>query len=127
MYTLKRATEVEYGTFGVLLNPLGHPICVTCEDPWNQNQIGISCIPQGTYQCEKYSGTKYKNVWIVKDVPGRTAILIHIGNTHLDTRGCILVGQKFGIVKGLPAVLSSGLAMAFLRKTLPNKFTLNIT
>ncbi len=30
----------------------------------------------------------------IEDVPGRTNILIHIGNTHADTKGCPLPGTE---------------------------------
>jgi hypothetical protein len=33
----------------------------------------------------------------VTGVPGRSLILFHRGNTHLDTRGCILLGSRFSV------------------------------
>lgn len=44
------------------------------------------------------------------DVPGRSEIILHQGNIATDTHGCILIGSKFGRIKGLPAVLSSRFA-----------------
>jgi len=45
--TLKRCASTAKGTFGVLLHD-GVPLCVTCEDPWNDNLPNISCIPSWT-------------------------------------------------------------------------------
>lgn len=122
---LTRVCSSDNGTFGVLsIN--NEPICVTCEDPWKDNSPNISCIPIGNYQCVKFSGTKYKDVWEVTNVPGRSAILIHNGNTIKDTQGCILVGLLFTKIKGTPAVGNSLLALDKLRYLLPDKFTLVI-
>lgn len=123
--TLKRACESAEGTFGILsIN--GLPLCVTCEDPWIDNKRNISCIPTGIYECTKHNGTKYKDVWILHNVPNRSAILIHAGNTENDTNGCILVGETIGRLRGKPAVLSSRKALDKLRDVLPNNFTLEV-
>lgn len=122
---LRRTTSSDTGTFGVLSRN-GKTLCVTCEDPWNDNRRGESCIPAGRYLCKPFSGAKYKNVWEVTGVPGRSAILIHAGNTIQDTQGCILVGQQLGTVDGLPAVVGSRAALEALRLTLPREFWLTV-
>lgn len=122
---LSRVAQSDKGVFGVLCNA-GTPLCVTCEDPWNDNQSMISCIPKGVYQCEKYNSEKFKDVWEIKDVPNRSSILIHAGNTIDDTHGCVLVGRCFGSLGDLPAVLQSKEAMDILRTKLPDYFILTI-
>lgn len=123
--TLIRTAQSDKGTFGVLVID-NKPVCVTCEDPWNNNQRQISCIPAGVYQCSKFNGQKYKNVWQVLDVPNRDAILIHNGNDIKDTMGCILVGQGFFQYEGLPAINNSVATLEKLRATLPDNFQLTI-
>lgn len=124
--TLHRFLSGSDGTFGVMTFR-ERPICVTCENPWFNNQKSVSCIPNGTYSCIPFSGKKYKNVWELEDVPGRSAILIHQGNTHKDTYGCILVGNSFGTLYGVPSINNSVQTLDMLRKLLPPKFTLRIT
>ncbi len=118
---LQRLSMTKDGTFGVLmLND--RPLCVTLEDPWNNNAQNISCIPAGVYKCVRHNGAKYKNVWRLLDVPNRTAILIHSGNTTKDTQGCVLVGQSFGD----NAIIGSKAALDKLRSILPEEFSINI-
>lgn len=50
------------------------------ELPWLDNERSVSCIPAGTYECERINHPKYGHCWLVKNVPGRDGILIHIGN-----------------------------------------------
>lgn len=62
-------------------------------------------IPAGSYQIKlrEFGGhyEKYKNkydghkgmLWL-QDVPEFTDILIHIGNTHKDSSGCILINNE---------------------------------
>lgn len=125
MITLHRLRSSDQGTFGVLIKD-GHPLCVTCEDPWNDNERNNSCVPTGVYQCHKHTGTRFSNVWELQNVPGRSAILIHSGNNINDTHGCILVGNGFSKLDGLPSITDSLATLNKLRSTLPDNFTLTI-
>ncbi len=100
------------GTMGRLTGPnIVEPI-YTLEEPWQSNQRRVSCIPVGTYLCtphgwEPNSTKHFKRVWEVRNVPNRTAILIHAGNTLADTEGCILVGLdvgQFRVGRSRPAI-----------------------
>ena len=74
----------------------GERICDTLENPWQDNQRNISCIPEGVYDVRlrlpRESGTRDYIHLLVKEVPDRDWILFHRGNTTKDTSGCILVG-----------------------------------
>lgn len=96
MYYVTRTLERPGCTLGIMTGP-GIPDIFTLEDPWNGNQNSISRIPPGVYNCvphgwEPNSPVKFKRTWRLENVPGRSAILIHAGNTAVDTHGCILVG-----------------------------------
>lgn len=123
---LKSIKEDNHATQGKMFfnNKL---IACTLEKPWRDNKRYISCIPAGLYKCVKHSGIKFKNVWILLDVPDRDTILIHNGNFITDTDGCILVGQNFGLFKGLPMITNSVPTLNQLRSFLPDQFNLKIT
>ncbi len=42
-----------------------------------------------------------KEGYLLQDVPNRSSIMIHIGNTLSDTSGCILLGKSFNARKEL--------------------------
>ena len=65
----------------------------TLECPWRENQVFTSCCPDGTYPLVAFESPEHPDCWVVTPVPGRTGILIHVGNTVADTQGCILIGQ----------------------------------
>lgn len=67
--------------------------CRTLELAWRDNQQFISCIPTGNYICKRRSSLKYGHHFLVSNVSDREFILIHHGNFHRDTNGCILVGK----------------------------------
>lgn len=69
--------------------------CVVLELPDNDNKFQISRILSGKYRVVKRHSPKYGWHWHVLDVEGRTLILIHFGNYHKDTKGCILVGADY--------------------------------
>ena len=92
---LIRDTFSENSVIGELfLN--GKRMCDTLENPWLDNQRGISCIPEGEYKVRlrlaRESASRDYLHLLVQDVPNRDWILFHRGNTAKDTRGCILVG-----------------------------------
>lgn len=81
----------------------------TLEDPWQGNAVGRSCIPEGVYllRPRRYHRGGYDTLEVC-DVPGRSLILLHRGNTARDTEGCVLLGERHGTLAGAPAVLDSG-------------------
>lgn len=122
--TLYRCIMTPTETFGILVGENGVPLCLMLEEPWRNNEKNHSCIPAGTYNCIPNIGKK--KGWRLENVPGRSDILIHAGNTVMDTEGCILPGKSFGYVDDLPAVMESGSAMLLLKEYLPDSFTLEI-
>ena len=97
---LWRFGDTPFGVFGylVLRDDGGEPIAAfaTCEDDWRENALAVSCIPAGSYLCRRRQSPKFGNTFRVEDVPGRSQILFHAGNTEEDTKGCILLGEAFG-------------------------------
>lgn len=124
-YQLDRVKTNYHGTFGVFSID-GLPVCVTLEETWLQNLRNESCIPEGVYDVVKYSGTKYKDVWLIKGVPNRSAILIHWGNTERNTAGCILVGKYFARFGDRHGIADSKRTVEMLRRKLPDQFQLYI-
>lgn len=115
--TLKRAYQDSRVTLGMLqIHGKEHSPIYTLENPWKDNKPYISCVPADEYVCERFSGKKYKDVYELKGVPGRSAILIHHGNYERNTSGCILLGLSGGMMNGEPAVKQSQSAMHYFKK-----------
>lgn len=95
---LIRIEESRHGTLGILLLE-NLFLCMTLEPPWRNNEPFKSCIPTGVYACEKIESPKYGSTLHVTNVPNRTDILFHKGNSITDTSGCVLVGEtcKFNV------------------------------
>ena len=92
------------------------------ERPWLNNAHDISCIPSGTYTCVRINSPKFGVVFEVTNVPDRSHILIHNGNTVEDCKGCLLIGK----VKGYESIASSRDALKELMETMPDKWELEI-
>ena len=125
-FTLIRIKQGEKATLGKLFSDSKNIICHTLELPWKDNFRDVSCIPEGVYQCAKFSGGKFQDVWQILDVVGRTYILFHNGNFLSDIRGCILVGKNHDKYKGEPIVNDSVNTLRRMRQSMPDKFTLKI-
>lgn len=68
--------------------------CFTLELPDKQNQVNISCIPEGMYWAKKrFSPSKQEYVVEYQNVPNRTYIQIHRGNFTRQLLGCQAVGD----------------------------------
>lgn len=123
---LDRVRSSDDGTFGYLTRG-EQEIAVTCELPWRNNAGDTSCIPKGTYEVVRYRSPSKGDVFLLKNVPNRTMIEIHAGNTIHDVLGCIAVGNTFGEIQGKPAVLGSVGTLKNMLKFLPMSFMLEIT
>lgn len=131
---LSRDPDDDQGTFGTLRLPDGTEYC-TLELPWRDNATGASCIPPGKYKVEMRNSPKFGRIYEVTNVPGRTSILIHSGNSAGDTtkgysshvEGCILLGLSRGKVGGQKAVQQSRAAIAqFNEKMAGASFNLTV-
>ena len=103
---LERFAYTPYGTFGRLV--VGSFQCYTVERPWLNNVVRKSCIPEGIYPIEigMFNRGGYQ-AYEIKDVPGRSEIKIHIGNTMHDVVGCIAPGSDLGYLRNKWGVTGS--------------------
>lgn len=131
--TLLRTRTGEQGTFGVLL--VDDVTLRTVELPWRENRTNVSCIPAGDYQCHVVQSPRFGRVYHVRNVLGRTHVLVHSGNLAGDTgrgwrthsHGCILPGLRSGCLGDQQAVLCSRAALTTFMAALGGQpFTLNI-
>lgn len=115
----------------------------TLEESWAASPFGPggqrrdathkeSCVPDGAYQLVYHNTQKHPDCWALVNTDlgvwsdslppglpyGRTAILIHSGNTTADTEGCVLVGLRHARLDGQPSVLESRAALDQLRARL---------
>jgi hypothetical protein len=111
--------------------------CVTIElprikIPYQINARSVDCIPEGTYPTEKYYSPTKGLVFLLKNVPGRSEVEVHIGNyvagLDLDSEGCILVGKSFEDRNGdgFVDVIDSKKTMDELRALMPSNFKIHI-
>lgn len=123
-------SECTLGIFYLENNPT--ELFYSIELPWLDNKRMQSCIPLGQYKVLPYNSENHPDVWEIQNVPNRSKILIHIGNTTNDLSGCIALGFNVGSLiinnKKYKAVLNSEKAIIRLRKTLnyPAGFLLTI-
>ena len=81
-------------------------MCYALERPWKNNQLRISCIPEGIYgvKLKKYGKWHrrwegqdwYKGVLVLTGTEPRTEILIHTANYSRQLNGCIAPGMFHG-------------------------------
>jgi hypothetical protein len=99
VYTLQRLESNDTFTLGHLLDDESKVIACTLELPWRGNQHDISCVPAGTYQVAQYNSPEHGFVVPrLLNVPDRAFSEMHPGCLPRDTKGCILLGARFGQV-----------------------------
>lgn len=113
-WPIVRIVRLEKSTDGVLgtLSIEGKIFCSTLEPEDKDNKQNVSCIPAGTYNITSWESPKFGHVYKVLNVPDRTDILFHAGNTEDATRGCILLGQYPSKLRKKRAVMNSGDTLA---------------
>lgn len=103
---LIRYRTTETTTNGLLFFNGEYECGILEDEPRMVKVYGKTRIPEGTYDINfRTSGRlheKYKKRFAfhegmleLQNVPDFTFIYIHIGNTHLDTLGCLLTGENF--------------------------------
>lgn len=110
LYRLERREHDGLATRGELLAPEGRRLAYTIEDRYRPVKVaGTTRIPAGRYELElkpigtsrfdrsaakilAAKGLAYRGMIRLKAVPGFSEILIHWGNFHTDTEGCLCVG-----------------------------------
>lgn len=96
MIEITRLEQTERGTLGQILVD-GKVVCYSLELPWKDNEVNVSCIPTGEYPCRLEYSPRYKrDLFEIKEVPGRSEVKFHKGNYLSDIRGCVLVGTEPG-------------------------------
>lgn len=99
---LSRTDFIQAGIFGVMTDTNEKQIGVTLEHSYPGSNLPISYIPKippGVYTCVRGihqlvgMSTPFETFEIT-NVPGHTNILIHVGNTNVDSSGCVLLGTS---------------------------------
>lgn len=105
----------------------GQWLCSTLEPPWKDNARNVSCIPSGIYEVRLAYSAKFNGVRpLLVNVPGRSSILIHEGNTRRDTEGCILVGLNTAKGKVLQSRKTLSKLLALMEKAKARKEMITI-
>lgn len=113
---LVRVSVREDGAFGVLqalqvpAGQPGIPFALTCEHtyPLPDTARGqFLKIPAGLHRCSRSYFHRGRHETFEIHVDGHERILFHKGNTEDDVDGCVLVGRRFGLLHGRPAILES--------------------
>lgn len=121
-FFLHRLRSGDDGTFGVLTDATGRTVCEMAELPDRGNRRSVSRIPAGRYlvgYLATSASGRYRDVYHVMAVPGRSGILIHKGNwvgdkekgLKSDSWGCLLPCVSVGELQGQEAGLGSGAAL----------------
>lgn len=106
----------DYGLWGMLFRLTGsagyEPIGYTLEPTRNIPEKGY--IPEGVYKFKQWDSTKLKKTLRLYSVPNFTNVLVHVGNTKVDTRGCILAGKSIDDLASPKRLVSSRAMVGFL-------------
>lgn len=67
------------------------------EREWADNEVNVSCIPQGSYHLKLEFSQRFKqNLWEVKGVINRSECKFHAANYARQLNGCIALGERRG-------------------------------
>lgn len=144
-FRLIRVEQDAVSTKGAITNHLGMILCLTLERaasgdhpriPAGQYPIRFKKIGESHFDAayQKIIGAGYEGMPEICDVPGRSEILIHCGNTYHDSKGCVEVGNDivpsddgFKIVGGTSQPSYRHLYPILLQATKDGAVTITIT
>lgn len=106
---LKRDAETQASTPGMLTvaTEAGERFWFTIEQPWRDNQKGVSCVPMGLYELVPYLSPTHGATWCLHNPPlgiyagfgpraappgGRDFCELHSANWARQLEGCIALG-----------------------------------
>jgi len=84
-------------------------------------------VDPGFYHLVPHDGIKFKNTWALVGAeashfpePGieKSTCLLHGGDTHEDTTGCLITGHSFHFVDSTPDIDGAAQAMELIRELL---------
>ena len=101
VFGIKRTHFRSDGTFGIL-DEEGQPFAVTVEPI--KDAVGRYLIPTGEYICKRVDSPKFGNTFEITGVKGHDHVLFHWGNFDTDSLACVIVGEKFTVLKNRTAV-----------------------
>lgn len=108
-FTLYRISETEDGTFGVFLADHNLPFALCLERKWLNNKPQESCVPPSEdYRCKRVISPTFGETFQIINVKDRSHILFHKGNYMYDSKGCVLVGERFDPVSKGYGITNSG-------------------
>ena len=122
---LERLETGSEGTFGLI--HFDDRALFTGELPDKGNAPNISCIPKGTYEVVwNWSPAFKRNMYLVRNVAGRSGIRIHPANLMGDRGegllcqlyGCIALGRARGTLHGQRAILVSRPAVSEFQESM---------
>lgn len=99
------------------MEPTGSQICGLEDEPRLKKVMGETRIPAGTYPFGFEFSPKFgRELLTVFGVTDFTGVRWHSGNTEDHTDACYLPGNRFGFLKGMPAVLNSQRTLQFIEQ-----------
>lgn len=104
-------------------------LCHTIELPWRGNRPNVSCVPEGTYELVPRFSKKFNNHLILKNVAGRSLILLHPANdAQKELRGCIApVTYLGGTGKGIYSKQALDKILSLVHQALERKESILLT
>jgi len=97
IYRSKNRNEKQSVGFCVVIDDSGNVLfsSQSLERGWLNNKKRVSCVPAGVYDLVlEYSPRFGKDLWELKNVPGRSECKFHSINFSRDLNGCIGLGSK---------------------------------
>ena len=123
-----RQQSTSDGTFGRFVTSTGLHL-LSGELAWNNNALGASCVPTGSYSVAWALSPKFGWVYKLANAPNRSGILIHPANDlPKELRGCIALGCGAIDYRSKRLLFQSRRAIMLLSQTFNRQpFTLTIT